>query len=53
MFLHTLMKNPEFMKALMKYFPKDIQEKYDISNFIHNGHIYIYIKIKKCMYSLK
>ena len=51
MFLHTPVKNPEYMKVPIKYFPKYTQEKYELSGLIYNGRIYI--KIKKDMYGLK
>ena len=51
MILHTPMKNPKFMKTTIKYFPKDIKENYELSDFIYNGHIYI--NFKKYMYCLK
>lgn len=51
MFFHTPMKEPEYMKMLLKYFPDDINIKYDLSNLAHNDHVYF--KIKKGMYGLK
>ena len=51
MFLHTPMIKPEYMKVNLKYFPADIIQQYALNDLTHNG--YIYIKIKKGMYSLK
>ncbi len=51
-FLATPMARPEYMKVLLKYFPTDIQERYNLKDKVTaNG--YIYIKIKKGMYGLK
>ena len=45
MFLKTLMKEPEYMKVLFKYFPSDIRKRYNLYEKEQNG--YIYCKIKK------
>jgi len=50
-FLATPMETPEFMKVPMRYFPKDIHDRYNLHEKLHNE--YIYIKIKKGMYGLK
>ena len=50
-FLATPMPIEEYMKVPLKYFPKDIVEKYKLINIVHNNHIFI--KIKKGMYGLK
>ena len=47
-FLHTEMKESEYMKVNYKYFPEDIIRKYNLTDKVHNG--YIYMKIKKDMY---
>ena len=51
MFLHTPMREPEYMKVPFKYFPEDVRQKYNLYSKVHNG--FIYIKIKKGMYGLK
>ena len=52
MFLHTPMKDPEYMKIPFKYFPQDIVQKYKLDKLKHtNG--YVYVKIIKGMYGLK
>ena len=50
-FLATPMEKPEFMKVPKRYFPNDIQDKYNLHEKIHND--YVYIKIKMGMYGLK
>ena len=50
-FLATPMKTQEYMKVPSKYFPNDIQEKYNLREKIHKE--YVFIKIKKGMYGLK
>ena len=52
MFLHTPMKDPEYMKIPFKYFPQDIVQRYKLDKLKHiNG--YVYVKITKGMYGLK
>lgn len=51
MFLHTPMKDPEYMKISIKYFFEDIQQNYNLYNIVQND--FIYIKIRKGMYGLK
>ena len=47
-----LMQRPEYMKVPIRYFPNDIQDKYNLQSIVTtNG--FIYIKIKKGMYGLK
>ena len=41
MFLHTEMKDDEYMKVNYKYFPEDIIRKYSLTDKVHNGYIYI------------
>ena len=50
-FLHTEMKESEYMKVNYKYFPEDIIRNYNPVDKVHNG--YIYMKIKKDVYDLK
>ena len=45
------MKELEYMKCKMKYFPSDIINKYNLNNIVHNNCIYI--KMKRGMYGLK
>ena len=45
------MKEPEYMKIALKYFPKDIIKRYKFMKKVDND--YIYIRIKKGMYGLK
>ena len=35
------MKESEYMKVNYKYFPKDIIRKYNLTDKVHNGYIYI------------
>lgn len=51
-FLQTIMDDPEYMRVQMKYFPIDIQKRYNLQNIIHSNG-YVYIKIIKGMYGLK
>ena len=46
------MKNPEYMKIKLKYFPPDIISMYNLHDKVHSDG-YVYIKIKKGMYGLK
>ena len=50
-FLQSYMEQPEYMRLPIKWFPKDIIEKYDINNLVSDG--YVYIKIKRGMYGLR
>ena len=50
-FLAMLMDRPEYMKVLLKYFPTDIQEKYNLKEKVTSTG-YVYIKIKKGMYGM-
>ena len=45
------MPQAEYMKVLIKYFPSDIQQKYNLRTKLHNNNVYI--KIKKGMCGLK
>ena len=49
-FLATPMPLAEYMKAPLKYFPKDIVDKYNLHDIENNN--YIFLKIKKGMYGL-
>ena len=51
MFLHTKMRDPEYMKVAYKYFPPDIIKRYNLDSIVHND--YIYMRIVKGMYGLK
>ena len=51
-FLATPMKDAEYMKVPLKYFPTDIIDKYNLRNLVTHDK-YIFIKIKKGMYGLK
>ena len=51
-FLATPMARTEYMKVPLRYFPDDIQVKYNLKNFVTTNN-FIYIKIKKGMYGLK
>ena len=47
MFLHIPTYSLEFMKVTIKYFPQDVIEKYNLNGIVHNGYIFIKIKIKR------
>ena len=52
MFFHTPTDRPKYMKVTIKYFPEDIQDKYNFDVLLlSNGNIYI--QNKKGMYELK
>ena len=51
-FLATLMTHPEYMRIHCKHFPEDIVKQYKIDDLV-NKDDYVYVKIKKGMYSLK
>ena len=51
MFLHTIMKDPEFMKVPYKYFPEDIRKRYQLNEKVDNN--FIYVRINKGMHGLK
>jgi hypothetical protein len=42
---------PEYMKILIRQFPPDIIEQYNLDKIAHQG--FIYCKIKRGMYGLK
>ena len=48
----SYMDEPEYMRIAFKYIPKDIIDRYDISNKVAPDG-YVYIKIKRGMYGLK
>ena len=50
-YLVTPMDIYEYMKIKFDTIPKEIKEKYNLSDKLHNG--YIYIEIQKGMYGLK
>ena len=49
MFLHTPMKDPEYMKIPFKYFPDNIVRRYNLHALVHSDD-HVYIKIVKGMY---
>ena len=49
-FLATPMAHPFYMKIHCKHIPKEIIDQYQLEDKFHNN--YIYVKIKKGMYSL-
>ena len=51
-FLGTPMETPEVMCVQLKYFPRDIINKYKWTNLIQKDQ-YVYIQIKKGKYGLK
>ena len=51
-FLATPMKNPEFMRVNIKYFPQDIIEKYNLYLKVTKSYC-VYIKIQKGIPGLK
>ena len=51
-FLATPMRQPEFMRILLKFFPEDIIVRYNLRDIVSSNG-YIYIRITKGMYGLK
>ena len=51
-FLQSRLPQPEYMKIHIKYFPQDLQIKYNIQH-ITGVDNYVYCKIQKGMYGLK
>ena len=51
-FLMSYMDEPEYMRVAFKYFPKDIIQRYNLSQKVASDG-YVYIKIKRGMYGLK
>ena len=52
LFLKTIMEDPEYMRVQLKYFPLDIQQRYNLQQIIYSDG-YIYVNIIKGVYGLK
>ena len=52
MFFQTTMKDPEYTRVPLKYFPADIIKRYHLEALLHTDG-YVYIKIKKGTYGLR